>query len=119
MNSKWPGSAPTLPAWHQEVSPERSDRERPAEPLSTHTSTQILIRPDVLPRVSVKVATGPEAGAAEGVMFLTIEAQHRAKDFDHSASFTVSGPPGAVDRLLLSMRAAYAPWADLGEEPAG
>jgi hypothetical protein len=96
----------------------RTDPARKGEPLSTHASMQMLVRPNVQPRVEVKVATGPDAGYAEGTMFLTVEAQHRAQDFDHSASFTVSGPPAAVDRLLLAMRAAYASYQEPDAPPA-
>jgi hypothetical protein len=51
-------------------------------------------------------------------MFLTGEAEHRTKDFDHSASFTVSGSPVAVDRLLLSMRAAFSSASGIADEPS-
>jgi hypothetical protein len=83
----------------------RADPARPDEPLSTHTSTQILLRPNVLPNVTVRL---DDSGPTNGVMFLTVDTRHRAKEFEHSASFTVSGSPLAVDRLLLRMRAAFA-----------
>jgi hypothetical protein len=83
------------------------------EPLSTHATVQMLVRPGVQPRVSVNMATDPEAGNLQGLLFLTVEAEHRTKDFDHTVSFTVSGPPAAVDRLLLAMRSAYASRMDL------
>jgi hypothetical protein len=53
----------------------RSDPARPAEPLSTHATMQMLARPDVQPRVAVNVATGPDGGHAEGTMLSTAEAR--------------------------------------------
>jgi hypothetical protein len=41
------------------------------------------------------------------VLFLTVEAEHRTADFDYTTSFTISGTPTAVDRVLLALRAAY------------
>jgi len=78
------------------------------EPLSTHATMQILVRPDTPPRVAVTMAGDPDAGDTSGIVFLTVEAEHRTDDFDHTATFTVSGPPAAVDRLLLAMRSAFA-----------
>ncbi len=41
-------------------------------------------------------------------VFLHVEAEHRTLDFDHTATFTVSGPRGAIVRLLARLRAALA-----------
>jgi hypothetical protein len=77
------------------------------EPLSTHASMQILAREHSLPEVRSYWSVGSEDGEISGVLFITVEALHRTPEFDHSASFTVSGPAAAVDKLLLAMRAAY------------
>jgi hypothetical protein len=79
-----------------------------AEPLSTHSSIQILAKENCLPDVRAYWAVGSEAGEVSGVLFLTVEAEHRTADFDHTVSFTVSGTPTAVDRMPLALRAAYA-----------
>jgi hypothetical protein len=78
------------------------------EPLSTHSSIQILANDNSLPAVRAYWSVGSEAGELSGVLFLTVEAEHRTADFDHTASFTISGTPTAVDRVLLALRAAYA-----------
>ena len=78
-----------------------------AEPLSTHSSIQILAN-EHLPDVRAYWSVGSEAGEISGVLFLTVEAEHRTADFDHTATFTISGTPTAVDRVLLALRAAYA-----------
>jgi hypothetical protein len=80
----------------------------PPEPLSTHTSMQILAKENSLPDVRAYWSVGSEAGEIGGVLFLTVEAEHRTAGFDHTASFTISGTPTAVDRVLLALRAAYA-----------
>ncbi|HEY6647874.1 MAG TPA: hypothetical protein VI217_12355 [Mycobacterium sp.] len=36
-----------------------------------------------------------------------MEAEHRTPELDHTATFTISGTPAAVDRVLLAMHAAY------------
>jgi hypothetical protein len=78
-----------------------------AEPLSTHTSMQILAREHSLPEVRSYWSVGTESGEISGVLFLTVEAEHRTADFDHTATFTISGTPAAIDQVLLAMRAAY------------
>jgi hypothetical protein len=80
----------------------------PREPLSTHSSIQILAKEDTLPEVRAYWSVGSDAGQVSGVLFLTVEAEHRTAEFDHTATFTVSGTPTAVDRVLLALRAAYA-----------
>jgi hypothetical protein len=80
----------------------------PPEPLSTHSSIQILAKEDTLPEVRAYWSVGSDAGQVSGVLFLTVEAEHRTAEFDHTAIFTVSGTPTAVDRVLLALRAAYA-----------
>jgi hypothetical protein len=80
----------------------------PPEPLSTHTSIQILAKENTLPEVRAYWSVGPHAGELSGVLFLTVEAEHRTAEFDHTATFTISGTPTAVDRVLLALRAAYA-----------
>jgi hypothetical protein len=79
-----------------------------AEPLSTHSSIQILANESSLPDVRAHSSVGSDAGEISGVLFLTVEAEHRAGGFDHTATFTISGTPTAVDRVLLALRAAYA-----------
>ncbi len=76
-------------------------------PPSTHASLHLLIGPDSLPRVSANVIAGQQLSLGETV-FLHVEAEHRTLDFDHTATFTVSGPRGAIDRLLARLRAAIA-----------
>jgi hypothetical protein len=83
------------------------------EPLSTHSSIQILAKENTLPEVRAYWSVGSDAGELGGVLFLTVEAEHRTAAFDHTASFTISGTPTAVDRLLLALRAAYAAQIDL------
>jgi hypothetical protein len=78
-----------------------------AEPLSTHSSIQILAKENSLPDVPAHWSVGADAGEISGVLFLTVEAEHRTAEFDHTASFTISGTPTAVDRVLLALRAAY------------
>jgi hypothetical protein len=78
------------------------------EPLSTHSSIQILAKENTLPEVRAYWSVGSDAGEVSGVLFLTVEAEHRIAEFDHTASFTISGTPAAVDRVLLALRAAYA-----------
>jgi hypothetical protein len=80
----------------------------PPEPLSTHSSIQILANEHSLPDVRAHWSVGSDAGELSGVLFLTVEAEHRTGDFDHTATFTISGTPTAVDRVLLALRAAYA-----------
>jgi hypothetical protein len=77
------------------------------EPLSTHSSIQILAKENSLPDVRAYWSVGSDAGEISGVLFLTVEAEHRTAEFDHTTSFTISGTPTAVDRVLLAMRAAY------------
>jgi hypothetical protein len=78
-----------------------------AEPLSTHSSIQILANENTLPDVRAYWSVGSDAGEIGGVLFLTVEAEHRTTDFDHTSSFTISGAPTAIDRVLLALRAAY------------
>jgi hypothetical protein len=83
---------------------ERSPR---GGPPSTHSSVHLLVGPDSLPRVSANAVRGAQLAVDETV-FLHVEAEHRTFSFDHTATFTVSGPRGAIDRLLLQLRAALA-----------
>jgi hypothetical protein len=79
-----------------------------AEPLSTHSSIQILANEHSLPDVRAYWSVSSDAGEISGVLFLTVEAEHQTADFDHTATFTISETPTAVDRVLLALRAAYA-----------
>jgi hypothetical protein len=79
----------------------------PVEPLSTHSSIQILANESSLPEVRAYWSVGSSAGEVSGVLFLTLEAEHRTADVDHTATFTISGSPTAIDRVLLALRAAY------------
>jgi hypothetical protein len=93
-------------------------------PPSTHSSVHLLVGLDSLPRVSANAVRGAQLSVDETV-FLHVEAEHRAFSFDHTATFTVSGPRGAIDRLLLQLRAALASLpppddasgTDAGDEP--
>jgi len=76
-------------------------------PPSTHSSVHLLVGPDSLPRVSANAVRGAQLAIDETV-FLHVEAEHRTFSFDHTATFTVSGPRGAIDRRLLLLRAAVA-----------
>ena len=79
----------------------------PVEPLSTHSSIQILANENSLPEVRAYWSVGSNADELSSVLFLTVEAEHRTADFDHTATFTISGTPAAVDRVLLALHAAY------------
>jgi hypothetical protein len=85
----------------------RRKSQGPPEPLSTHSSIQILASENSLPDIRAYWSVGSNAGEASGVLLLTVEAEHRTDDFDHTATFTISGTPAAVDRVLLALRAAY------------
>ncbi len=74
---------------------------------STHASVHMLVGSDSMPRVSANAVRGAQLAIDETV-FLHVEAEHRTFSFDHTATFTVSGPRGAIDRLLLLLRAAVA-----------
>jgi hypothetical protein len=92
-----------------------------SSPPSTHSSVHLLVGPDSLPRVSANAVRGAQLAIDETV-FLHVEAEHRTFSFDHTATFTVSGPRGAIDRLLLLLRAAVAsipaePSADEADDP--
>jgi hypothetical protein len=78
------------------------------EPLSTHSSIQILAKENSQLDVQAYWSVGSDADEISGALFLTVQAEHRAADFDHTASFTISGTPTAVDRVLFALRAAYA-----------
>lgn len=78
-----------------------------SSPPSTHSSVHLLVGLDSLPRVSANAVRGAQLAIDETV-FLHVEAEHRTFSFDHTATFTVSGPRGAIDRLLLLLRAAVA-----------
>jgi hypothetical protein len=85
-------------------------------PPSTHASVHLLVGPDALPRVSANAVRGAQLALGETI-FLHVEAEHRNFDFDHTATFTVSGPRPAIDRFLLQLRAAIAsiPELDAGD----
>src|SRR6266511_2001553 len=83
------------------------ERSPSSSPPSTHASVHLLVGPDSLPRVSANAVRGAQL-AIDETIFLHVEAEHRTFSFDHTATFTVSGPRGAIDRLLLLLRAAVA-----------
>jgi hypothetical protein len=62
-----------------------------AEPLTTHSSMQILARDNSLSEVRAYWSVGSDAGEISGVLFLTVEAEHRTAECDHTATFTISG----------------------------
>jgi hypothetical protein len=73
-------------------------------------SIQILAKENSVPDVRAWAhwSVGSDAGEISGVLLLTVEAEHRTAEFDHTATFTITGTPTAVDRVLLALRAAYA-----------
>jgi hypothetical protein len=79
-----------------------------AEPLSTHSSIQILTNEHSLPDARAYWSVGSDAGEISGVLFLTVEAEHRTADFDHTATFTISGTPPRLIVCCSPLRAAYA-----------
>lgn len=83
------------------------ERSPAGSPPSTHSSVHVMVGPDSLPRVSANAVRGADLAVDETV-FIHVEAEHRTFSFDHTATFTVSGPRGAIDRLLLRLRAALA-----------
>jgi hypothetical protein len=76
-----------------------------AEPVSTHSSLHLLVGPQRLPAVRVNQAMLADA-ASEPTVYLHVEAEHRTTRFDHTATFTVSGPESAVRQLLDDCQAA-------------
>jgi hypothetical protein len=90
-----------------------------AEPLSTHSSIQILAKENSLPDIRAYWSVGSDAGELSGVLFLTVETEHRTADFDHTATFTISGrwrPASGGKRADAapdhgSYTAAMTPWA--------
>ncbi len=76
-----------------------------AEPVSTHSSLHLLVGPQRLPAVRVNQAMLADA-ASEPTVYLHVEAEHRTTRFDHSATFTVSGPEAAIRQLLDDCQAA-------------
>jgi len=76
-----------------------------AEPVSTHTTIHLLVSPDALPAIRVNQAMLADA-AGEPTVYLHVEAEHRTTRFDHTATFTVSGPEAAVRQLLDDCQAA-------------
>ncbi len=92
-----------------------------AEPVSTHSSLHLLVGPQRLPAVRVNQAMLADA-AGEPTVYLHVEAEHRTTRFDHTATFTVSGPNSAVRQLLDDCQAALdqlAPAEDKNAEAAG
>jgi hypothetical protein len=69
-----------------------------AEPLSTHSSIQILANEHSLPDVRAHWSVGSDAGELGGVLFLTVEAEHRTGDFDHTPP---SPSPARRPRLIV------------------
>jgi hypothetical protein len=88
---------------------------------STHSSVHLMVGPDSLPRVSANAVRGAQL-AIDETIFVRVEAEHRTFSFEHTATFTVSGSRGAIDRLLLLLRSAVAsippPEAATEAEPA-
>jgi hypothetical protein len=76
-----------------------------AEPVSTHSSLHLLVGPQRLPAVRVNQAMLADT-AGEPTVYLHVEAEHRTRGFDHTATFTVSGPNAAVRQLLDDCKAA-------------
>ena len=83
----------------------RGKSRTPVGPVSTHSTIHLLVSADALPAIRVNQATLAEA-ASEPTIYLHIEAEHRTTGFDHTATFTVSGPNAAIRQLLDDCKAA-------------
>ncbi len=83
----------------------RGKSRTPVGPVSTHTTIHLLVSPDALPAIRVN-QTALATTAGEPTVYLHIEAEHRTTGFDHTATFTVSGPEAAVRQLLDDCQAA-------------
>lgn len=108
-------------------------RPRPARTGHRRVPRRSAVHPFQRPPAGrARLAAAVSANAVRGArlaidetVFLHVEAEHRTFSFDHTATFTVSGPRGAIDRLLLQLRAALASLpppddasgADAGDEP--
>jgi hypothetical protein len=66
------------------------------EPVSTHTSQHLLIGAHALPSVHA-YQPGPDG---ETTVHLQVEAEHRTTSFDHTSTFTVTGPKTTIRELL-------------------
>ncbi len=73
--------------------------------MSTHTTIHLLVSPDALPAIRVNQTMLAEV-AGEPTVYLHVEAEHRTTRFDHTATFTVSGPEAAIRQLLDECKAA-------------
>jgi hypothetical protein len=73
--------------------------------VSTHATLHLLVSPDALPTIRVN-QTALATTAGEPTVYLHVEAEHRTTGFDHTATFTVSGPEAAVRQLLDDCQAA-------------
>lgn len=83
----------------------RRKSRTPVGPVSSHTTIHLLVSADALPAIRVNQTALTDA-AGQPTFYLHIEAEHRATGFDHTATFTVSGPEAAVRQLLDDCQAA-------------
>ncbi len=83
----------------------RSKSQTTSKPVSTHATMHLLIGPESMPTVHADEST-PGGGAAEPVAYPHVAAEHRTLDFDHTATFSVSGPRAAIERLVDDCQAA-------------
>src|SRR6266545_4649952 len=90
------------------------ERSPSSSPPSTHASVHLLVGPDSLPRVSANAVRGAQL-AIDETIFLHVEAEHRTFSFDHTATFTVSGPRDAIDSIPPSNPTGEA--GDRGADP--
>jgi hypothetical protein len=73
--------------------------------VSTHTSLHLLVSPQALPAIRVNQTALADTGG-EPTVYLHVEAEHRTRGLDHTATFIVSGPKVAVRQLLDDCQAA-------------
>jgi hypothetical protein len=68
-------------------------------PVATHTSLHLLVGAHALPAVHTypRTVSGP---AGDTTVYLQGKAEHRTFSFDHTSSFTISGPKAAFRQLL-------------------
>jgi hypothetical protein len=77
----------------------------PVGPVSTHSSIHLLVSSDALPSIRVNQAMLADADGIPTV-YLHVEAEHRTPRFDHTATFTVSGPDPVIRQFLDDCQAA-------------
>jgi hypothetical protein len=77
----------------------------PVGPVSTHSSIHLLVSSDALPSIRVNQSQLADARGLSTV-YLHVEAEHRTARFDHTATFTVSGPDAVIRQFLRDCQTA-------------